>query len=218
MSDQTGSIVSTLIVIVVFIAIVLWEVGKRKRIPRPTPQRIPATPRTQPIAPPPTPEAIEANKVESPVDFSHPANEGILRYLMGAEFRGLPSIPPFEDYYDGVGGTHPDLVEILWERMSKPLPEKCAWVVYGRPALVHKSTGIVFGFAVGTSLIGLRLPEQERQRVIGNNSHSQKWQWGSGKTVFARDIGKDWIFVNLKDQEQNCLRAYEYAAQILPPS
>lgn len=217
MSDQVGYVLTILISIGVVAYALHRELNRRPPSRRYTPRQTPPAAKPQPAAPPPSPEEIAKNKADSPVSFSHPANAGILNYLMGQGFRVLPSLVPPDDYYRSIGGTHPDLIEILWVRMPKLLPENCAWIVYGRPALVNKSTGIVFGFAVGTSLIGLRLPDKERQLVMDTNPHSQKWRWSTGEEVFVRDLGEDWVFVNFSGQEQNCLRAYEYAGQFVKP-
>jgi hypothetical protein len=39
------------------------------------------------------------------------------------------------------------------------LPADCRWVACRRAALAHSPTGIIFGVAVGTFGISLRLPE-----------------------------------------------------------
>ena len=54
-------------------------------------------------------------------------------------------------------GTHPDLVERLWDELGKVLPVDCRAVFYGSPALLHPETGTVFGFAGGTQYAGAGL-------------------------------------------------------------
>src|SRR5262245_26871750 len=58
-------------------------------------------------------------------------------------------------------GTHPDIVERLWQ-LNAALPADCRWVVFGKPALVHLQTGVIFGHATGTLGYALRLPEATR--------------------------------------------------------
>ena len=41
--------------------------------------------------------------------------------------------------------------------MDDTLPQKCRWVFWGRPSLVHPDTGVVFAVAFGTIGIVLRL-------------------------------------------------------------
>jgi len=55
-------------------------------------------------------------------------------------------------------GAHPDLVEQLWQTLDGGLPQRCAWVVHGRACLVRRSSGVVFGLALGTSGVFLRVP------------------------------------------------------------
>ena len=43
------------------------------------------------------------------------------------------------------------------------LPENSKYVVYGREALVHPDTGIVFGFITGTSVV-YRLPDTSSRK------------------------------------------------------
>ncbi|MBI5930210.1 MAG: hypothetical protein HY862_12940 [Chloroflexi bacterium] len=155
-----------------------------------------------------------SSDAKSPINFDHPANVGVLAYLKKVGDERLVSSPPVYGDYGSVGGTHPDLVDILWAQMPKELPENCQWIAYGRPILLHKSSGIIFGFAIGTSLIGLRLPPTEREVVIKNNPKSLHHQWGSGETISAQDLGEDWVFAGLSRQTQNCLHAYEYTVRI----
>src|ERR1041385_8779889 len=50
----------------------------------------------------------------------------------------------------------------------KSLPENSKYIVYGREALVHPKTGIIFGFIAGTSLI-YRLPDTFLKEVMESN-------------------------------------------------
>ncbi|MFO1011957.1 MAG: hypothetical protein U1F29_17985 [Planctomycetota bacterium] len=93
------------------------------------------------------------------VDFSHPANGAVLECL--GRFERLPRYErsaPRGRVDEWELGAHPDLVGVLWDEVDAELPERCAWIVHGRPALVHPKTGIVFGFVAGTKPIVLRVP------------------------------------------------------------
>src|SRR5690242_2412503 len=46
-------------------------------------------------------------------------------------------------------GTHPDLLARLWE-LDETLPQRCRWVFWGKPSLVHPVTGVVFAVGFGT--------------------------------------------------------------------
>ena len=60
-------------------------------------------------------------------------------------------------------GTHPDLVGALW-KLDELLPERCRWLLWGYPALVHPRSGVVFAAAFGTIGLFLRLPP----KVVGS--------------------------------------------------
>ena len=66
-------------------------------------------------------------------------------------------------------GTHPDLVEALW-KLDDVLPERCRWLLWGYPALVHPQSGVVFAAAFGTKGLVLRLPSE----VLGDDATTAK--------------------------------------------
>jgi len=71
--------------------------------------------------------------------------------------------PPVSQSLDAVAdpwyglGTHPDIIEALWD-MDDSMPQRCRWVFWGGPALVHPETGVVFAIGMGTIGIVFRLP------------------------------------------------------------
>ena len=148
------------------------------------------------------------------VDFDHAANAGVLRYLKSRErfTRLAPSVSPesVADPYFTLG-THPDLVERLWDKLGKTLPEDCRWVVYGTPTLVHPKMGIVFGFAAGTLPYALRLPEpelREAKLASGKRVH----EYAGGSTLDLDEIGEEWVFGGwFADEERWCGAAYRFA-------
>src|SRR5438093_2759038 len=108
------------------------------------------------------------------VDTGSLANAGILQYLEGRS-KKRPDKPAdflaerlpervFRLRYNL--GTHPELVERLWDELTVKLPVKCEWVVYGTPILVHLETGIIFSFAVGTHTYTMRLPNTEHRQTL----------------------------------------------------
>ena len=54
--------------------------------------------------------------------------------------------------------THPDIVEEMWAA-DDALPTRCRWLLWGRPALVHPTTGVAFAIGVGSIGWAARLPE-----------------------------------------------------------
>jgi hypothetical protein len=153
------------------------------------------------------------------VDFKHPANAGILRYLRRAHplsvARGITSCSPasISDPYYHLS-THPDLVERFWDQITVRLPVSCRWVVYGIPTLVHPNTGIIFGFAGGTLVYALRLSPVIRQTAL--DAGAPMLHSFSDRTVLDLSrIGADWVFgAWLPGEEDWCLAGYEYAGSL----
>jgi hypothetical protein len=107
--------------------------------------------------------------------------------------------------------THPDLVSRLWA-LNETLPERCRWVVYGHPALMHPRTGAVFGFAAGTLGYALRLSEAARREAdaLGAKATVKRpfdvWD--------VREAGPEWRLCGWWDREPGwCRAAYERAAE-----
>ena len=113
-----------------------------------------------------------------------PRNAAVLAYLAGLE--RLPgyvasAAPAGVDTWQL--GAHPDLVELLWQTLDGALPTRCAWVVHGRAALVRRSSGIVFGLALGTQGVALRVPAA-RRAALGP---------GSAPNPAPAALGPDWV-------------------------
>jgi hypothetical protein len=103
-------------------------------------------------------------------------------------------------------GTHPDLVERLW-RLEDDLPKPCRWTLWGRPALVHPDTGVVFAVAVGSIGLAARLPPAFRA------SAETARPLGKGRAYDVSAAGPDWAFLPRADAEAACQAAYAYAGE-----
>lgn len=100
------------------------------------------------------------------IDFTHPANRGVLAYL-GDPTRLARSVSATKDRAqclpsdakdpDLTLGTHPDLVSRLWTELGNSLPSDCRVIAYGMPVLVRPDTGVIIGLAGGTQMYALRL-------------------------------------------------------------
>jgi hypothetical protein len=165
------------------------------------------------------------------VNFDHPANAGILGYLGSSErlknsvsvARQNPSCSPrsVDDPYMKLG-THPDLVEWLWDKVTVKLPIKCRWIVYGTPVLVNPRSGIIFGFAGGTHTYAFRLPTPERQTALEAGA-KQVWYYPAypelkieASILDLNTIGKEWLFGGwFKGEEEWCLAAFNFANEVV---
>lgn len=165
----------------------------------------------------------------SRVAFEHPENRGVLAFLGApsrirkslSDARSRPECAPeeVEEPYLRLG-THPELVERLWEELTRDLPRDCRWVVHGAPALVHPESGVIFGFAGGTSTYALRLPQPALAEA-----RSAGWQTVHEYPAYSylgiaasrldlAELGPDWILGAGHPAEPSwCLAAYQHAGR-----
>lgn len=146
----------------------------------------------------------------------HPANVSILAYLGSCdpEHTIMSQSPEsIEQVYLCVG-THPDIVERLWDTITVELPASCRWVAYHWPVLVHPTTGIIFGFAQGSGAYALRLPPTEREQAIAAGAKRQYYFSTSKVTLDLDHIGDEWVIGLWSTEEPRwCLAAYSFAGQ-----
>ncbi len=161
------------------------------------------------------------SKTNIAVAFDHQANAGVLRYLRSGcepdEVEEYASRSPrsVRSPYMRLG-THPELVEHLWDKCGAVLPEQCEWVVYRQPALVHPKTGIVFAFATGVFEFAFRLPEDERKEALKVITRAF-FTYGDGSKRYAAEIGPEWVFGDFAAPEERwCLAAYRFAGEVPP--
>jgi hypothetical protein len=115
-------------------------------------------------------------------------------------------------------GAHPDLLSWFWDELTRKLPEKCQWVVYGAPVLVHPASGVIFGFAGGTHTYALRLPPAERGLALQSGC-KRVWNYPaypelkiSASILDLDEIGAEWVFGQFQAQEKDwCLAAFHFA-------
>lgn len=163
------------------------------------------------------------------VNFCSPANSGIVRYLEArarspqavsvTRARASASPESLTDPYYALG-THPDLVERLWDELAVNLPARCRGIVYGAPVLVHPSSGIIFAFAGGTHTYALRLPAKERQEALrAGAKRLHEYPAHPELDIEASvldldDIGEEWVFGGWFEGEEDwCLAAYRFAQE-----
>jgi hypothetical protein len=107
-----------------------------------------------------------------------PGNEKVLAYLKEMHpFKEI--ILPFSEKRVSQDTVPADLIG-RFSSMSG-LPENSKYVVYGREALVHPETGIIFGFISGINIV-YRLPDSLLQEVKDGNISNFRT---------AKDMGMD---------------------------
>jgi hypothetical protein len=157
-----------------------------------------------------------------PVRFDHPANAGILALLGDpARLKGSvsvakdrPSCAPHEIAGPSTKlGTHPELLERLWDELGGKLPSDCRRIVHGTPVLVHPQSGVIFAFCGGTLTYALRLPLAERQAALRAGAETV-WEYPAypalgikaSRLDLAR-IGEEWVFGGWRAGEEAWCRA-----------
>jgi hypothetical protein len=146
------------------------------------------------------------------IDFGHPANASVLRFLGISDPSRARTSAPSEVGMMSLG-THPDLVAHLWE-LGTTLPRACGCVVDERsyPLLAHPGSGVIFGLAGGTSTLAFRLPEPELTEALDVPGYGREYRYPAS-TVRAAEIGEQWALVR-RFAERNaawCARAYAFA-------
>ncbi|MFL5800114.1 MAG: hypothetical protein ACJ77A_19555 [Actinomycetota bacterium] len=152
---------------------------------------------------------MQANRIE--VDPELPANRGVLAYLEGRA-PGAPLVQPPEEHPDPYlqAGSHPDIVERLWNAIGPALPEDCRAMVLGTPGLVHPHAQVVMAVALGTSY-ALRLEADDLQAAVAAGADLvHEYLIPKGWVLdLPKQFGSDWVFGSWEDREPAwCARAY----------
>jgi hypothetical protein len=109
-------------------------------------------------------------------------------------------------------GTHPDIIEALW-KLDDSLPQRCRWVLWGRPALVHPETGIVFAVGFGTIGFVLRLPADILRCADPQLAFVIK-RGNPGQTYDIALAGPEWRFIAPATSAiEWCRAAYDFAGE-----
>jgi hypothetical protein len=134
-----------------------------------------------------------------------PENEKVLALLKEMHpFREI--IVPFSGKQVNQDTTPTDLIGHLSSMSS--LPENSKYVIYGREALVHPKTGIIFGFITGTSVI-YRLPENLLKEVEEGNISNFRVAKESNRMA---DLESNWVS-SPSITEQLVYKCFEYYSQ-----
>jgi hypothetical protein len=136
------------------------------------------------------------------------ANAGIVAYL---EHRtdpcALPDTrtprPEQKDHWES--GSHPDIVERVWDQLGAGLPTECRQVVLGSPALVDPVSGVIFALAIGTQY-AVRLPLSARScgQPPGVRTTTT---WAGGQLMdIQATFGPEWVFGSWAPVEESWCR------------
>jgi hypothetical protein len=103
-------------------------------------------------------------------------------------------------------GSHPDIVERVWDQLGSILPQDCRCIVFSTPGLVTPRSGILLAKAFGTQYI-IRIPRTAVADAVQAGAKT-KMTWGPNHvTYLTQDYGDDWIFGQWLKQEPDWLLA-----------
>jgi len=135
----------------------------------------------------------------------------VLEYLRRGKGAGIPPNAAPGSVTDPYvrQGSHPDIVQRVWDELGAGLPKKCRWLVYGTPSLVHDRSGIVIAICNGTQY-NLRLIPEDFKEAISKGAKTRNL-WSTGEEMDSlKEIGADWIFGGwFKDELDWCRNTYE---------
>jgi hypothetical protein len=134
-------------------------------------------------------------------------NAGPLRYLAHGRSSGEAVFgPPPADVDKHHLGTHPTIVDRLWEDLNRALPIDARWLVFDGPALVHPD-GALLAAAIGTQY-ALRLLPDDREAAIAAGAEVVHTFQTVGTTLdLATTFGPDWVFGRFDEREPAWLLA-----------
>lgn len=146
------------------------------------------------------------------IAIQHPLNQGVLKYLSREEKSQKPPIAEPDSVVDPYmgQGSHPDIVQRVWDELGANLPRKCRCLIYGTPSLIHDRAGIVIAICNGTQY-NLRLIYDDFQAAIAKGA-STRTRWSNGSEMNSlTELGDDWIFGGwFKEEIQWCRNTYDY--------
>ena len=107
------------------------------------------------------------------------------------------------DYWDL--GSHPDIVERVWDKLGSGLRDDCRVLVYGNPVLIAPDTLRILAVAIGTSY-AVRLPPNPAGAPPPEGFAAViKWSGGSALDL-ASEFGPDWIVGKWRPEEADWCR------------
>jgi len=135
-------------------------------------------------------------------------NDGPLNYLAhGRPAAGSAFGPPPHDVDRLHLGTHPDVVDWLWETLNTALPSDCRWLVFDGPALVQPGSGVILAAGIGTQY-ALRLGPEHAVTAVESGAELVHEFRTVGTTLDLRaTFGAGWVFGRFDDREAGWLLA-----------
>jgi hypothetical protein len=140
--------------------------------------------------------------------LDHPGNAGALGYLAHGRpvaDAGFGPPPPGVDRLHL--GTHPDIVDWLWDTLNAALPVDCRWLVFDGPALVDPASGLILGAGIGTQYALRLLPEDVAAAVAGGSELVHAFRTVGTALDLPATFGSDWVFGHYLQREPEWVSA-----------
>lgn len=101
----------------------------------------------------------------------------------------------------GAFGSSPYITEMIWEHYPRLIPENSQLAVAHWPALVHQSTGRIFGVGFGNYGIALKIIAEEvsaeyHSDIESTDPNHHSFHDHNGRPYDFREIGPDWFFID----------------------
>lgn len=97
-------------------------------------------------------------------------------------------------------GSHPEVVERVWDQLGASLPDRCCSIVHGTICLLHDQTSLLLAICMGTEY-AIRVPTNvvDHARAQGL---VQTCDWtGGGHTNLGEELGSNWFFGQFNKHE-----------------
>jgi len=108
-------------------------------------------------------------------------------------------------------GSHPDIVERVWDSLSSALSGKSRCIVYGTPALIAPGSGVILALALGTSYALRVTPDAYAEALRRGAETSHAYRTDGVMLDLAKVFGPGWIFGSWRNEEpQECAAAAEF--------
>ena len=100
-------------------------------------------------------------------------------------------------------GSHPDIVERVWDELGAAMPEPASFLVGGRPVLAHPRSGAILAFPGGTAYALWLTPPD-----VASTPLATVCRWSNGsETDLRATIGEGWFWGAFDECEAGWCRA-----------
>ena len=141
-----------------------------------------------------------------PPSVRQPANAPVIAWLAGRQGPDDDRPPRADEHDYWEAGSHPDVVERIWNQLGRTLPIESRRVVCGTPALLHPTSRVLIAVAIGTQYV-LRLPSALLRSGVPATVRTETTWSGGGRMDVRAAFGPEWVFGSYTPEEEAWCRA-----------